>query len=128
GLQSSNNAPLHVVAVRNVVRNARSQPDTRKLFDIHLRRKQQFKTWRKHTNDCWRWSKSGGHWKWFADDRSIAAEALLKIFVTQNRHGRERWWCISGWTIAILSGGRRRLRRAVRFLKVSARDHRRAHH
>ena len=127
-LEPPNNAPLHVVAVGYVIRNARGNPDTRKLFHIRLRRKQQFKTRRQHAHDDWRWSKRGGHWKRFANYRSIATKALLEVFA-QNCHRWQRRWCggISSRGIAGCRWGSW-LGRAIRVLKVSARDDRTSHH
>ena len=127
-LEPRDNAPLHVVAVGNVIRNARGNPHTRKLFHIRLRRKQQFETWCQHAHNGRWWSKGGSDWKRFANHRSIAAKALLEIFITQDNHRWQRRWCISGRSIA---GGCCRsgwLRRTIRLLKVSARDERTTHH
>src|ERR1051326_7105941 len=128
GVLSCDHTPLPVVAIRYVIRNARANPDTRKLFDVHLRRKQQFKMRCQHTDDDRWWSKRRRDRQRLTDHRSIAAKALLKIFVTQNHKRRQLRWRISRRSIARLRGWGRRLRRAVRVLKVSTRDDRSAHH
>src|ERR1041385_262235 len=125
GSQPPNHAPLHVVAIGDVIWNAPGKPDTRKLFHARLRRKQQFKTRREHADDRWRWYKRSGDWQRFADDRSIATEALLEIVVAQDCHRRQRWRRVSCWSIPIRHYG---VRRAVGFLEVSATDDRTAHH
>lgn len=81
-----NSAPLHIVTVGYVVGNARSEPETRKLFQIRFWGEQQFKTWGEHANDDGRWSKRGSHWKSFPNYRSIPTKPLLEVFVAQNNH------------------------------------------
>src|SRR5687767_11431759 len=130
-LKSPDDAPLHVVAVLNIVGNARGNPDARKLFHVRFRRKQQFKTWRQYAHDDWRWSKRGGNWKSLANYGSISTKALLEVLVAQNNHRRQGRWRGGICSRRSVSGGRRwrrRLRHSIRFLKVSTGDDRPAHH
>src|SRR5262245_18416487 len=117
GPQSANGAPLHVVAVGDVVGDAGCKPDTWKLLNIGLRWKQQFKSWGQYAHYHRWWSKRGGHRQWFANYRPIATKALLKVFVTKDSHGGQRRWRV-GTRSRICC--RSRLRSSIRILKVSA--------
>src|SRR6185369_16588830 len=119
------------VAIGYVVRHARSEPNTRKLFDIRHRRKEQFKTRSKNANNNGRWSKHDRHWKRFTDDRCIATKSLLEIVIAQDRHCRQLRLLLLRVSCRRVAGGGcwwRWLRRSVRFLKVSTSDDRPSHH
>src|SRR6185295_15008561 len=85
-LESPNSAPLHIVTVGGVVWDSSGEPDTRKLFQVRLWWKQQFKTRGQHANHDGRRSKSCGDRKRFINYGPVATKALLKVFVAENNH------------------------------------------
>src|SRR5687768_10545894 len=128
GLKPSNSAPLHVVSVGNVIGNTSGNPETRKLFHIRLRWKQQFKTWCEHTDDESGWCIGVRHWKGFTDYRVVTTKPFLKVFVAENNDIWQRRWSGVIARRGCIARGRWRLRRAIRVLKGSTGYDRSAHH